>query len=390
MLGSASWRERQQAAAALGEIGDAAAAPALLRALEKADDVQPVFDAVVAALAGFGAQALPYLRDALSHPTRPVRLGAVQALSAIKGGEALGQAGVLDALLEIARSDPEAWVRKAAMPLLTRHRHPGLLPVLVEAAQHKEYPVRWGAVIALGDLGDPGGVDPLIAAVKDRNRDVRRSAVASLGRLRDPRSAEALSAALVDPWDKVGDSAAKALRKMKLRPHLGPIIAGLQSKEAAVRAYAARALGEFGDDTSVEALGRALEDKQQVVRWLAAEALGKLHSPEAGNVLVEALAKPELREDGHLAATIAGSLGKLRHPEAVDGLVGLLASRWAEARYAAILALREIADERSVGPLQEAGNNDRGVAMLPSGRGTVRLSDAAREAVEHIRHGGAG
>jgi HEAT repeat protein len=97
------------------------------------------------------------------------------------------------------------------------------------------------------------------------------------------------------------------------------------------------------------------------------------------------LAKPEVREDGHLAATIAGSLGKLRYREAVDGLVGLLASRWAEARYAAILALREMGDERAVGPLQEAANNDRGVAMLPGGRGAVRLSDAAREAVEHIK-----
>ena len=36
------------------------------------------------------------------------------------------------------------------------------------------------------------------------------------------------------------------------------------------------------------------------------------------------------------------------------------------------------------GLLQEVENGDPGVAVLPSGRGTVRLSDAAREAIKHI------
>jgi HEAT repeat protein len=388
MLGSPNWRERHKAAITLGAIGEVAAAPGLIRALERTDEVGPVFEAVVASLAGFGAEAIPHLRDALGHPTRPVRLGAVQALTAIKDGEALKQAGVLHALLEMAWSDPEAWVRKAAMPLLTKHKQPGLLPVLVEATKHKEYPVRWGAAIALGELGDREGVEPLIAAVKDRNRDVRRSAVTALGKLRDPRAVEALSAALVDPWDKVGYSAAKALRKMKARPHLGPIIEGLGSKDNAVRAYAARALGEYGDDTAAEPLGRTLEDTSQVVRWYAAEALGKVNSPQTGRVLLEALGKPVVREDGHLLSVIAASLGKLRYREATGALVGLLVHDRADVRHAAILALGEIGDERAIGPLQEVQHGDRGVAMAPSGRGAVRLSDAAREAVERIRSGG--
>jgi HEAT repeat protein len=57
-------------------------------------------------------------------------------------------------------------------------------------------------------------------------------------------------------------------------------------------------------------------------------------------------------------------------------------------RHAAILALGEIGDERAIGPLQEVQHGDRGVAMAPSGSGAVRLSDAAREAVERIRSGG--
>ena len=57
----------------------------------------------------------------------------------------------------------------------------------------------------------------------------------------------------------------------------------------------------------------------------------------------------------------------------------------ADVRYAAILALKEIGDERAVGPLQEVQQGDRSAAMVPSGRGAVRLSDAAREAIEHIK-----
>jgi HEAT repeat protein len=175
---------------------------------------------------------------------------------------------------------------------------------------------------------------------------------------------------------------------MKVHPHLGPIMEGLQSKETAVRAYAARALGEYGDDTSAEPLGRALEDKQQVVRWLAAEALGNLNSPRSGRVMLESLAKPVVREDAHLLAVIAESLGKRRYREAADALVGLLAHERADVRYAAIVALGEMGDERAIGPLQEVQNGDRGVAMVPGGRGAVRLSDAAREAIEKIRGAG--
>ncbi len=228
----------------------------------------------------------------------------------------------------------------------------------------------------------------MMAALKDKNRDVRRSAATSLAKLRDPRAAEALSEALLDQWYRVGESAATALRKLKVRPHLEPLMNGVHDKDASVRARAASLLGEYGDHTAVEGLVEALDDKEGNVRSAAAQALGKLNDGAAVEPLVRALANRDTWKDPYLVAKIATALGNLRDRTGTGALLGLLQHERPEVRYAAILALREIGDARAIGPLQEVQYADRASTMVVSGKGAagaVRLADAARDAITHIR-----
>jgi HEAT repeat protein len=87
--------------------------------------------------------------------------------------------------------------------------------VLVELPPSGEYgPIRYQAVMALGEMDDRRVVDALIAVLTDPGWMIRSEAAVALGKLKDPRAIPALQSLLNHPDDATRDSARKALQTL--------------------------------------------------------------------------------------------------------------------------------------------------------------------------------
>jgi HEAT repeat protein len=138
------WRVRRDAAAALGQIGDA-------------DAVEPL-------IAG--------LQD--DNPS--VRRAAAEALGQIGDVSALGP-------LIAALKSPAVDVRKTAAEALGQIGDAGSLGPLLAALKDASWSVRRAAAESLGQIGDADAVEPLKVAFEDQDSNVRRAAGAALAAL---------------------------------------------------------------------------------------------------------------------------------------------------------------------------------------------------------------
>jgi HEAT repeat protein len=161
-LRHANWRVRMAAAVALGDRGDAAAVPALLRALE-AEDLEPVYtqpENMVALHAGSNEPFTLALPAGTPEQTLECwrRRGRLRQSLCLALGQ-LGKASV------------------AALPLLHRYA--------VDAGQ--DYMVRAAACLALGRIGDPASLPVLEQAVHDSEWCTQTEARRSLAAVRNAR-----------------------------------------------------------------------------------------------------------------------------------------------------------------------------------------------------------
>lgn len=106
--------------------------------------------------------------------------------------------------------------------------------------------LRWGAIVALGDIGDARAVEHIIPLLNDLSPVNRGAAAIALG--------------------KIGDSRA-----------VDPLIQVLTNEEGIIiRGFAIEALGLIGDERAVEPLKQALNDENESIRKAAQEALEKI------------------------------------------------------------------------------------------------------------------
>jgi len=234
-------RFREQAAKALGEIGNSSAIPALLAAIENTPEVpKSNWDEITRkvfakAIGQIGQPAVDPLVATLKSPSALMRLHAAQAL---------GYAG-----------DP-----RATKPL-------------IEALNDSKEGVRGAAAEALGRIGDQSAIEPLVSALNDENWHVRELAVGSLqkGLEWKPSTDEEKLAVLYADRDfyslkRRGDPGAKLLIKALLTD-------GFFS----VRETAAKALGDVYSSEVIEALMTAAKsDDWEGVRDAAKSSLLKL------------------------------------------------------------------------------------------------------------------
>jgi HEAT repeat protein len=137
---------RQDAAAALGEIGDASAVPALIETLK--DQHDNVRRTAAEALEKIGdAFAVPALIEALTDEESSVRLNATKALRKIEDGSAV------HALIEVL-NDRDEGVRANAAAALGEIGDSSAVPALIEALTDRVDSVSSNAAEALGEIGD--------------------------------------------------------------------------------------------------------------------------------------------------------------------------------------------------------------------------------------------
>ncbi len=178
------------------------------------------------ALGTMGADATLPIINVLGYPDINTRLGAIEALGAIRDPRAIE---VLAALL----------------------------------ASHETNELRWAAALALGEIGDPTVTPALRSALRDDNRYVRYGAAKALeqvGWSAETDQDRAFYYIALQDWDaikKLGTSAT------------GPLIDLLKERHPAIRAQIIEILGSIGGVEAKKSCEQVLRDPDGDVRWRA-------------------------------------------------------------------------------------------------------------------------
>lgn len=244
--------QRAAAARALGLLGDPAAVPSLIAALESGDIV--IVTGAAAGLGRLGAdEAVPALRQALLSADAPAPSAAADALAAIGTSDALN---ALFAALDTHNATP---ARHGAMAALEQLGSPAV-PGLVELSGTGSPAAQRHAVELLGWIGDPVAVDGLLAALDSEHASVRAQAAWSLGEIGDPAAWEALARiADEDASAEVRLFAAQAMARMPQ----APLVAATASSQPLPQEPA----GELAIDQQPAAPG-APNALMPALRWL--------------------------------------------------------------------------------------------------------------------------
>lgn len=193
----------ENAALALGIIGDAMAVKPLLASLDNHSE-SVVLKAIWALAAIKDSRAvLPFI-DALSDESAAIREKAAWALSVVRDDRA-----VLP--LVLAAVDEVASVRERAVYALGTYHDPRVVSPLVNALDDAQASVRERAAWGLGSVKAAEAVVPLIGSLNDQSAGVRQRAAWALGVIKDERALPALRDALNDSDPKVRKHAREAV-----------------------------------------------------------------------------------------------------------------------------------------------------------------------------------
>lgn len=194
---------REAAVRALGKIGRPAVPP-LLDAL-RSRQAQRARTMIIAALKEIAdCSAVPALLEAIADTDWHVRQAAAEALGEI------GDARAIEPLVRTLgdRHDGPRW---AAVDALAKIGAP-TVPALVEALRVTEWRLRWAAVTALGKIGEPA-VLPLLQLLMSGGQEVRWAAEAALAQIGDA-AVPALTRGLRSAQPGLRAAAAETLAQM--------------------------------------------------------------------------------------------------------------------------------------------------------------------------------
>jgi hypothetical protein len=188
------------------------------------------------ALGMMGEEATPLLIDALAHPDINIRLGAIEALGAIRDVRSLG-------------------------------------PLASLLASDESSELRWASALALGEIGNRDTIPHLTRALLDDDRYVRYGAAKALEQLSWQPQTEAERAyyllALQD-WEGI---------KKLGRSTIEPLIHHLQEKNPSIRGKIIDLLGDVSRVQARKVCERVLRDPDESVRWRAVLASQKCGIP---------------------------------------------------------------------------------------------------------------
>jgi HEAT repeat protein len=265
-LGSEDLEIRKAAVVALGRIGDARAAPALVEVLDEDPElVIPAADA----LAKIGdPHAFEALLALVGDPHAAVRQSVVGALNSL--GSPLMPGRVLP-LLE----DDDANVRESAVKIAGYFGYPECVELLLERCHDEDERVRRAAVEHLPFLEDERATPALVRALRHETPKVRAAAAGALALTEGAEASASLIDALGDEDSWVRYFAARSLGQLKLVGSTDALAALAQDDKANhVRIAAVEALGSIGGEMAVRAITPLLKSGEPDLVRAAAEALG--------------------------------------------------------------------------------------------------------------------
>jgi HEAT repeat protein len=240
---------REQAAQALGKVGDAGATDALRQA-SRLDE------------------------------NHKVRQRAAFALIVNDGPQALKQ------------DDP---FNRFVADWMGMSGNPRFIPYLLQMLRDHDPLVRQSAAVILGSINDSEAVKALQETVKDQNWGVRISAAVSLGMLRHPSALTILQQLLLDQNDLVREKAAISLGMLHDVTTIPSLSNALTDQNEEVRFGSAIALGKMGDPKGLDALQQMLQDRSNPYCNRAAIELADMGNQTVIPYLLLALREPDKR-----------------------------------------------------------------------------------------------
>jgi HEAT repeat protein len=394
---------------ALGEIGDPAAGPAVLRMAEERDLRKASLEAL--GLMGV-AEAEPLVLEGLSSEDRGFRRIAVLSTARLRqrtGNESeayvrlregirenssealtswltdlmrhddpalrsaaevvLGAAAGRDAvepLLEVLPEAPEE-EQEVIVEVLT-DLPDGDLPDLFPSLRHAQPAVRRSVARVLGMRSVKGAVPHLVGLLEDEEGHVRGEAAKALADIGDQLAVTPLVSLLADPYPDVRQAGTDALIKLgqsgeELRQLvLSFLDSQLESQDQNIVANTLKIVASLGGGEVMERLKFSLKDERSHVRRAAVEALGTADTPEAVEVLRLALTD----EDAAVRREAVQRIGSSRAEEGFPLLFPMLQDEdlWVKVRTVQALAahggveavrvLLETVEREATGPVKLA------------------------------------
>ena len=273
--------------------------PSVARALTRLMGRVDLRDEIIEALVRHGSTTVDLLKSQLTAEDLEVRRSAVVALGrigdasaapavvntlndeslAIDAANALAQMGdpsAVDELLNLLGND-DASIRQAAVSALNSLIPPSMSGRIIPLLHDSDPNVRESAVKIAGYFGYPEAASALVELSRDPNERVRCAAIEHLPYVEDERAFDVLVHAIKDETPSVRAAAARALGMMDTPDAVQPLIEGLSDEDVWVRYFSARALGRRRSPGAVEALGRVIEnEKFNHVRIAALDSLGQI------------------------------------------------------------------------------------------------------------------
>ncbi|MDP8234055.1 MAG: HEAT repeat domain-containing protein, partial [Candidatus Saelkia tenebricola] len=343
---------REEAASALGDIGDIMAVEPLIAALSDRDS--DVREEAASALGDIGdiRAVEPLIKSLLEDKNTEVRLSAAGSLGEIGGSRAI------ESLILVLGDD------KLCLPIYCR----GGMGIRDDRIQVVEVLVKLGG----------GAIDPLCKALLENEcLDIRRYTASALGKIGDARAVEPLIAALSDSDSDVRGIIPWALKDIGAAA-VDACIAHINDSNWWVREGVIEALGYIGDERATSYLTEALNDSHPEVRQRAKESLAML----GGAVEIEEVVQeePQIPTIEELSVQLASEnkdevlsaisvVKEYSITDAVDALLSLLGSSDSDIRLSSADALAEL----------ESSIEDDKLAVLVDNAVTLIDNNAAQE-----------
>jgi HEAT repeat protein len=258
---------RRLAIAALAEMNDVTAIPALL---DIAADPDPdLSSAARSALLEFRTRdAVDPFIAGVTHSSPAAREAALAGLRELKSPRAIPA-------LRVALEDSAPAVRREAILTLARVPDQGVKAMLLPALQDSDVNVRRTAVAAVASLRAPEVLAYLLRSLRDMDWTVRRDAAALLAGFPFPGAVAGLQRALRDEYAQVVREAISSLGRIRA-PVSAAIAPFLDHPVAELRIATMKALGGIGDPAFRIHVSRMLTDPSPDV---IAVALNLLERP---------------------------------------------------------------------------------------------------------------
>jgi HEAT repeat protein len=229
-------------------------------------------------------------------------------------------------IIASALTDQDPRLRAGAIEVVASTRQLRFAPQLRQLARDQVMPVRFAAILGVGDLeyaaaasdakqifdetqedanvrlaaayalcrlGSPHYRDVVRQAIVDHNQTVRANAALLLGKLKDRQARDSLYWALQDKDsdERVIAQAAESIAMLGDNNIYQRLWGRLISAYADDRIAGVRAMGSLGTDQAKAAIATMLNDGAMEVRLTAAEQLGRLHDAGGTQTVLAALSQ---------------------------------------------------------------------------------------------------